>query len=368
MANSSMRTAFIRVSKINNVTIDDKETQVVYNYDLIKSILNDWLESTYFTYFLICHNSATDNEHYHIVIKFNNPTPFNNVKSKFPYGNIQPAKNLRSAVQYLIHLNDYDKKKYDWLDIVTNCTDMSKYKVKSNDNEKIELSVYLEKIDNGFILDYNLYNEIPITIYSKYKSQINNALQFYKDRIVMDKNRNIDVLFFTGDSGTGKTSFAKKYCDEHNLSYCISSTSNDVLQDYKGEDVLILDDMRDDSFSFADLLKVLDNHTHSSVKSRYSNKFFIGSKIIITSFDDLSEWYSYLDNHEKRQLYRRISSKFIFDNEFINIYCYNDVTFEYMHVSRVINPIPNVFDRLKTDTITMLEDMGLVEPVQDLEF
>ena len=40
------------------------------------------------------------------------------------------------------------------------------------------------------------------------------------------------------------------------------------------EDVLILDDLRDSDFKFTDLLKILDNHTKSTVKSRYHNKAF----------------------------------------------------------------------------------------------
>ena len=128
----------------------------------------------------------------------------------------------------------------------------------------------------------------------------------------MDKDREITVIFCVGDTGTGKTTFSKQMAKLQNKSICISSSSNDVMQDYKGEDILVLDDLRDDNFSFTDLLKLLDNHTKSTTKSRYSNKGFIGDTIIITSYKDIIKWYPSLDDEKKTQLYRRIQFRYVF--------------------------------------------------------
>ena len=46
---------------------------------------------------------------------------------------------------------------------------------------------------------------------------------------------------------------------------------------------LILDDLRPSCIGLSDLLKMLDNHTSSSVKSRYYNKVLECKLIIITS-------------------------------------------------------------------------------------
>lgn len=73
---------------------------------------------------------------------------------------------------------------------------------------------------------------------------------------------------------------------------------------------MILDDLRDSSFDLADLLKILDNNTNSSVKSRFNNKVFNGKMIVITSSVPLVYWYpAYRYSHDSlEQLYRRIGS------------------------------------------------------------
>lgn len=75
--------------------------------------------------------------------------------------------------------------------------------------------------------------------------------------------------------------------------------------------------MRDVAFKdgkgdgFEDLLKILDNNTASSVKSRFNNKVFNGEVIVITSSVPLKYWFK--DRRLVRdgfddlyQLYRRI--------------------------------------------------------------
>ena len=161
-------------------------------------------------------------------------------------------------------------------------------------------------------------------------------------------------MFVTGATGTGKTTFARQFVEKLNyfdivpkqfwrkkpkenekmyrpLDYAVSGSSNDVFENYKGEDVFILDDMRDDSFSFTDLLKFLDNHTNSPIKSRFANKVFFGVLIIITSEQPLTKWYRYEDDSLKKaidrktlkQLYRRISNYVVVKKD--NIYLYDKI-------------------------------------------
>ena len=121
----------------------------------------------------------------------------------------------------------------------------------------------------------------------------------------MEKKK-VKVIFVEGAAGSGKSTFAQSLAINNKKTYCVSSSSNDVLQDYTCEDYLILDDLRDTTFTFEDLLKLLDNFVISTVKSRYKNKLFLGDYIVITSAKPLKEWY--LDTPEDRkQLFRRIS-------------------------------------------------------------
>lgn len=353
----SMRTAFIRVSTSNNT----KQGLVVYSLNDMKRTLENWSTTTDMTYWLIEHKADEDIDlpHFHIVIKMKNPTPKTSFISKFPYSDIQSARNIKSCVQYLVHLNDSTKTSYGWDEIVTNCSDMAKYKVKSASQDEVTLQSILDKIDSGEIREFNQFEMIPINLWAKYKTRIENALTYYRERICMDKNREIQVQFLTGDTGTGKTTFAKDYCEKMGLSYCITSSSNDPMQDYKGEDVLIMDDLRDSDYTFTDLLKTLDNHTHSTVRSRYHNKAFIGRMIIITSYKPLTDWYPNIDEDSRQQLFRRIQSIQEFTKTHIKVYQYDPLAREYKYLATAPNITLMQFEQKKSMAINMLESMGV---------
>lgn len=362
----SMRTAFIRVTEENLVDRGLLSVEPVYDIvrftkENILTCLEDWSNTAGITYWFIEH--AADEEvsktHYHIVIKFKSPMPFENVKARFPFGDIQTARNLKASIQYLVHLNDSSKQQYPWSDIHTNCKDMTPYMIKSDSNQEVALANVIMQIDRGEIREYNQFERIPIELWAKHRSRIENSLTYYREKVYMDKDRLIEVWFFSGATGTGKTTFAKYVCKERKLSYCISSSSNDPLQDYKGEDVLILDDLRDDSFKFVDLLKILDNHTRSTSRSRYHNKAFIGELIIITSAKPLSDWYFEIPKNEKRQLYRRIPLQYKFEKEVVKIFEYNEQLGHYVPQMTFKNLIAMGAKKRLEFAKKTLENMGI---------
>lgn len=79
------------------------------------------------------------------------------------------------------------------------------------------------------------------------------------------------VVYVYGESGVGKTLFAKRYGKENGLSSFIAGAGNDPLQGYDGSQVLVLDEIRPRVFEWADLLKLLDPHTTSLAAARYKN-------------------------------------------------------------------------------------------------
>ena len=359
---SSYRRCNIRVSAVNNT----EKGVVKYELEDVYNILVEWNKSLSFDYYLICHDEE-DNKHYHIVIRFHkNPVPFANIKSKFPYGMIEGTRNLKNSIQYLIHKNDKSKKQYKQSDVISNDENIDKWFVNTQQQDREEISEYIKMIDSGKIKEYNQYEIIPIDIWSRNKNIINNAFMHYREKIFMDNNRNIRVVIFTGDTGTGKTTFAKKYCEANNKSYCVSSSSNDFMQDYKGQDVMIFDDIRDTDLKFTDILKVLDNHTRSTVVSRYYNKGFIGDTIILTSYKPLSEWYHNIDKESRLQLYRRITEQYQFrEDGIIDIFIFSEENKKYEYYKSIKNNFK--YDKYNKKNLIeeLLENMG--EQVEIIE-
>lgn len=353
----SMRTAFIRIHSENNT----QNGMVTYTDSDIENMIKATDSWSGTTWWYIRHEADEEvsQSHWHLVLRFKNPIPFENIKSVFPYGDIENAKSVKNCVQYLVHANDESKVQYSWDNIKTNCKDMTPYKIKSDSQNEVTIQKIMEQIDKGEIREYNQFTLIPIELWSKYKSRIENALTYYRERVCMEKNREINVVFMSGPTGVGKTTFAKQYCDGAKKSCCISSSSNDPMQDYKGEDVLILDDMRDDSYSFTDLLKILDNHTKSTVKSRYHNKAFIGDIIIITSYRPITDWYFNIEKEAKEQLYRRVKTWYKFDTEKIDIFSYSDEKHKYVKQGSTRNIITMKRKEQAQVALDMIKAMGL---------
>jgi hypothetical protein len=220
-------------------------------------------------------------------------------------------------LKYLIHRNSPNKFQYDVKDVHTN------------------IDLEAEITDHKIIGDFKNYSYAKQIKYVADVPDSKTRLRLYKDlklewalyceKLTTEGNRNMEVWFIDGNKGTGKTTFAKWYCEQKNLDYALSSSSNDPLQDYKGQKVLILDDLRDDAFKLSDLLKLLDNHTSSSTRSRYNNKVFNGDLIIITTTRPLNQWYQgeNVRNEDKGQLYRRIKSYIHFEKD--NFFTYRGV-------------------------------------------
>lgn len=330
----TMKNSNIRISKVNNT----KNGTVIYEKEDILKILEDWSNEKEIEYFFIEHAEDLENIHYHVVIKYSSPTRFDTIKNKFQYGNIENSKSVKNSIQYLVHLNSPEKYQHDWSEVVTNSNELNKYMLKSKISEELDINFYVEEIAKGNIKEYQYTEKIPVEIYTKYHTRIEKAFKYYYDNFSLESNRNITVEFYHGSSGSGKTTYAKMKCIENNYSYCISSSSNDVMQDYKGEDVLILDDLRDENFKFDDILKLLDNNTNSSIKSRYKNKMFIGKKIIITSTSPLHEWYKNERRYEEiHQLRRRIKLLLNFEMDKINLLFYNKFTKKYELYDTITN-------------------------------
>lgn len=267
----------------------------------------------------ILHDKDDTRSHYHIYLNFGTSSCDTSMVAKW----FEVAENFVSKVKgrktdmllYLTHGNDSQKNKHQY----------SPGEVHANfDFEtEIENSKIIGDFDKYSYAEQLKYiNTLPISEKAKAFTQLKKLWELECQTLCLDTDRNMHVVFITGKAGCGKTTYAKKMLDKLGYDYCISSSSNDPFQDYLGQKAIILDDLRDKSFELEDILKLLDNNTKSSVKSRFNNKVFNGVMIVITSSVPLNYWYSsYKSNIDSLdQLYRRIGTYIIVDKQTISIF------------------------------------------------
>lgn len=145
----------------------------------------------------------------------------------------------------------------------------------------------------------------------KYAPDIRAAEQLRANTI---KNRNLEVVYITGCSGSGKSTACKYFAEKLGFDDpFISGSGDDILDGYDKQQCIILDDFRGGTLKFSELLKFLDNNTNSAVASRYHNKDISACKLIfINSVKMPSELYSTFKEEEEpaEQLYRRLKHHF----------------------------------------------------------
>ena len=321
------RNVILRLTKKNVLKSDNEKlglhTGEVYEYtkDSVLEILNNWTETKQIEYFMIEHNAEQGveqcNVHYHIVIKFpqHSVCSFKTLKNRFPYGSIEKCKyGVRNCVQYLVHMNDISKKQYSWDEIITNVPEkLKQYKEPSKTTIEKQLKDIIDMILSGEIKRFEM-SKINPDIYIRYKRRIENAFDYRMHKLMEETNRNVDVIVLQGKPGVGKSTFCKMWADKNEKSIIYSSCSNDIWQDYQGQDIFVIDDLRYDKINIQDMLKTIDPHVVSSSRSRYNNKLFIGDTIFICTNDDILRWYMGEDDELRSAFFRRIKYVMEFDD------------------------------------------------------
>lgn len=266
---------------------------------------------------IILHNKDEKKTHYHIALHFGRSFESDRIIQMFDITATQlgPIKGRWSDVlKYLTHENRPEKYQYEENHVISNFDFAGD---KQINDRKDFINATLNQYADLEIGYYELWNRLTTTEKRKYDREIEKVYKIRQTNIKMEGNREMKVIYIKGKAGSGKTTFAKFYADEIlKKPYYITSSSNDALQDYMGEPVIIMDDLRGDSFKYNDLLKMLDNHTNSSVKSRYVNKSIDCELIIITSVNDIFDLYSYeiQEKDDYSQLLRRISEFITIDD------------------------------------------------------
>lgn len=293
------------------------QRQELLNID-IQEVLKKYTSIKQWAYIL--HDKDDTAPHYHIYVNFGNSGIDSSLVASWFGVEEQYVSRIKGRktdmLSYLTHSNDSQKHKHQYSidEVVSNFdfeTDIKNSKILGNFK------------DYSYAQQLMYIDSLSIEEKTKAFTKLEKLWKIECQRLCMNSDRKLDVIFISGLSGTGKTSYAKYFLKKLGYDYCVSSSNNDPFQDYLGQKAIILDDLRDSAFEFDDLLKILDNNTSSSVRSRFSNKVFNGSMIIITSSVPIRFWYRNIrlnGSEDMNQLYRRIGTYISCRKETIRIY------------------------------------------------
>ena len=242
---------------------------------------------------------------------------FNETKQQY----FEFMENKLAGFMYLIHAAKKDQGKYQYneLDVVANFDYVEYINKRHHDSSRID--EVLLNVSKGDITFRDIMNDEELSMmYIKHKSNFENALSLAverRKRMIEEEGINKTVVFVYSDeqrSGTGKTFYAKHKANEYakrtGKQIYETSSSNDPFQNYRDEEIVILDDIRPSDFEVTDMLKLLDNNQITSSRSRYNNKTILADLIIITSIYTPMEFFERMKNSTNEpidQFIRRIT-------------------------------------------------------------
>lgn len=223
-------------------------------------------------------------------------TPEAFVEGKWPYDPAQVA-----TVRGEDYLAVYDKRLPDWL--------KGRAYVKAQ-AAKVEAEWLREEVLQGRVTKSNiLLTDSLFDVYSRNQRFIDDALSAYGQRRAFraaEKLRRGDfstsVVFVHGAAGSGKTQFATRFVGEVLARAAAMGERWEVyraavgnpLDDWNGEEVLLLDDLRAASLTATDWLLLLDPYNASPASARYRNKGNVAPRIIVlTSTIEPVEYFFY---------------------------------------------------------------------------
>ena len=332
--------------------------------DTIKQTLKDH-SNCIEKYAYILHDKDIDKNgnpvspHFHIILKFNKDdgrtlrhiANWFGVEEQYVSKSTSKSRNkFLDMCKYLIHNGKDEKYQYDPSLVQSNFDYNNFITQTTRAKRKQEI---IDLIMAGTITPLNFTTLISPTDYDTFKKSIQNAFE-YKRVVDHSIDRQMEVIYIFGRTGSGKSTFAKYIAAKRDLSVFISSGDNDIFDGYTQEDCIILDDFRGGNLSFPEILKLLDNNSNSTISSRYHNKDIGHCKLlIVTSILDLDGFYEYncpSGNEPFLQLKRRCGTYMEIAGDIIHVYRFDKNIQDYSFIGDCINPLNEILQEKSTTT------------------
>ena len=237
---------------------------------------------------------------------------------------------------YLIHAKDKDKYQYPASDVETfntfdyetfinqNKEDFEKYSAtRKREKTDESLDMVFQKIITGELTEDDIFDDEELRfLWANNQNKFEEAFHaqaVFSARETMRALQNgefkLTAIFVHGRSDSGKTTFAKKIGNdiiqvvkEESLDWRMyDSDVTNPFDAYRGEEVILLNDLRYDSLKPADWLKLLDPLNNSRMSARYRNRLVAGRIFILTNTEGIFDFFRQIKYENIDQYLRRFN-------------------------------------------------------------
>lgn len=370
---NKQRRSWMYVQQLSHLTISP---------DAIKQKLAELSDAgTLKKYALIIHDKDETESHIHVYLYFKNGRTLSGVADIFNETNVNRLRfwdnREYNAYSYLLHLTDSAKEgkhiysanevtaNFDFpaeIEKINKKAEKVKKRIENIEN-KYAIEILLGEFKNGRMTRKEIEDAIGGGKYGRVAKEIREIDCYLKEKRRLEYKEGLQngtikrrILWFWGPAGCGKTFSAQELARKQGKSCFVSGSRRDPLQGYDSEEICVLDEIREKSFKYDELLKILDPFNSTGSPSRYQDKFVCGD-IIITSymsprqyFDKLMGFSDFPEEQARQaelsrgdsflQLARRIFLVQEFNEEFIKTQVFNQETLRFEEVEELRRPNP----------------------------
>lgn len=272
--------------------------------------------------------TETKPRHAHFVLGFDKPVPFNliplvlGLEAQFVEKPKPGRYGRENVMSYLIHAKDVEKYQYDPSEVASFGAEsyMGYYMrhkevwlegraVKTTQKRRKKKDLVIQQILDGTLtLEEMLLDDELTHLYALHRTQFDTAVEVRTQRLIARAKEQFEtgvyrksVIYITGASGVGKSQYARRLIQElqdmarragQEWRWYNAPTRN-PMDAYAGEEIVLLDDVRAQSFSWSAWLRLLDPLHASAMPARYRNKDYVAPRfIIITSAVEPHEFFT----------------------------------------------------------------------------
>jgi ABC-type dipeptide/oligopeptide/nickel transport system ATPase component len=228
-----------------------------------------------------------------------------------------------NKIAYLVHAKDPNKYQYEPEEVYTAKGEdylkiyhesIEKWRrggiKKANKKAKEDIDWLEDKVLKGEILRPQIFlTDDYYKIYTQNKRRLEDAFESYGQRKMYKAIKKLEngefkikVYYITGKAGSGKTVLANQMIQKVKMeakekygetwTVCKTASTNPV-DDYNGEEILLMDDVRGSTMRADDWLKLLDPYNFTPSSARYRNKVVASRVIFITATISPVEFFYY---------------------------------------------------------------------------
>ncbi|HGC9590034.1 TPA: Rep family protein [Streptococcus agalactiae] len=241
-----------------------------------------------------------------------------------------------NALAYLIHAKDKDKYQYPIKDVETfdtldyetfinqNIEDFEKYAAtRKREKSDESLDLVLSKVQKGELNYLEVMEDDELAfLFANNQQKFRESFNFFGERETVLRlkdlkkgNYQLTVLYIQGEPGIGKTHLAnelilevsKRLRDNGLKGEYYPASSKNPFDNYYGEEILLLDDLREDSLSASDWLKLFDPLNSARMSARYQNKLVVPRLIVMTAYMSPKQFFGNIRTEDLNQYLRRVN-------------------------------------------------------------